>query len=1110
MNQGADAQTVSRRRGVIAAGVVVVLVLGWFVHGALLGSLVRVVLPWLGVRAGWEVSIGEVEARLFAPLVLRDVRVRNAEGTNVRLARVESVADGTEGQGAGARRWIGLLNVEGVSGVVVIPERPAVEVPDIRPEASAVSSRLAWLPRVVSLRGEDLTWRGGGWDIAAKDFDLLLSEDRAGAVRVASVSVRRGGWSRTFDGLQAVTAWRDGTAYFEDMHLDGGVMLDSVSLDLDAAPAVTVEARAFGGYVYADLTSAGGNGVKAALTAVNISLAEAGAFAALSEDLEGGVSLAKLTFNGDPAQWLSAQISLRVEAGGFSWRRNAVQELRLGASLAGRRLRVNEFLLQQEANLVKLRGTASVPDEVADWREVPVELDLTAQVGKVQSLAGLFGSPWSELSGGLQIEGSLIGKASDGKGWLKVRGWDLRARGIRPASVQADFFMKGRDLEVTGLGAQSGPNFLRGQGRISLKQPTAYQGRFELRVSEVAAYLDPLGRRAPDWAREGGVLLFWDGDGTAGLHSGVVSLELVKFTGDLNPVPVNAKLSATYSPGNIYVNRALLDRGPLSLSSSFYFGEKGLSVQDTQLFSGRTRLLLGEMFLPLSLEALLARKPWPEVVLADGELYANLRSDDLDLASLVALFGQQTSLRGRVDLRLDARGSWSDPVADGFLTVEGLRAGFPSFSLPEGRLEGTLQVKERKAAVQAKLTPKGSKPLVLDAVLPLSPQAVAGGSGVFDRVAPWDIRVEVPNTRVGLFALKPFSHALPDGTVQASVRASQTMADPRFEGFVAWDEVRWQLTGGWTPWQNMKGRVAFSGTKATIEEARADVGSGRLQFDGGADFKDFGNPAWDLRIQGKELPLFESETFRLQASADLHARGEDTAGELTGSLDLTGSAVLKGVALDPGLQATTAGNLSPVPGVTAGSFDDWKINVKVAASTLIPVGGVAGSGELAPDLYLLGTLGSPLLLGSVHVTDFQIGLPSQAVLQAGGAIHFTREFPWRPVLDLAGTSRIGDHEVRAGAFGPLDEKRLFLSTDPPLTLAQLVILLDTGIAPTAETADQVAALTPGAGLSKAPWLDLEKIRGLLGWGEEVPQAKDGLGGELLRSGEAVSYDWSWR
>ncbi|MFM8684223.1 MAG: hypothetical protein ACKOEG_10690, partial [Chthoniobacterales bacterium] len=185
-----------------------------------------------------------------------------------------------------------------------------------------------------------------------------------------------------------------------------------------------------------------------------------------------------------------------------------------------------------------------------------------------RALAELFGRPWNKLSGGFALEGDVTGRLGEPTGWIKARGWDLRVPGVPASSLQADATMKDGTVTIAALESHSGPNFLRAGGEISLREPLNYRGRLEARVREVSRYLEPLGRFAPDWAQQGGVICFWDGDGTGENHSGVVSLELFDFTGDLNPVAINGKFAATYSPGNVYVSRFLLDRGPLSLSAS--------------------------------------------------------------------------------------------------------------------------------------------------------------------------------------------------------------------------------------------------------------------------------------------------------------------------------------------------------------------------------------------------------------------------------------------------------------------------------------------------------------------------------------------------------------
>ena len=174
----------------------------------------------------------------------------------------------------------------------------------------------------------------------------------------------------------------------------------------------------------------------------------------------------------------------------------------------------------------------------------------------------------------------------------------------------------------------------------------------------------------------------------------------------------------------------------------------------------------------------------------------------------------------------------------------------------------------------------------------------------------------------------------------------------------------------------------------------------------------------------------------------------------------------------------------------------------------IPVGPAGADGFLAPDLYLRGTVGEPLLVGTIHADELQVHWPSGAKLAASGRIHFTREKPWLPVLDLAGSGRAAAYDIRAGVFGALDERKLLLTSAPPLTTEQIVVLLTTGVSPVPLPPELAA--TPEDKLTAEPsWLELDNIRGLLGWntGEGAP---GGEGEAISLGGGTVGYEWNWR
>jgi hypothetical protein len=194
--------------------------------------------------------------------------------------------------------------------------------------------------------------------------------------------------------------------------------------------------------------------------------------------------------------------------------------------------------------------------------------------------------------------------------------------------------------------------------------------------------------------------------------------------------------------------------------------------------------------------------------------------------------------------------------------------------------------------------------------------------------------------------------------------------------------------------------------------------------------------------------------------------------------------------------------LSPLAG--------WKLDLKMSAADRLPVGPDGADGLLTPDLSLRGTAGDPVLSGTVQVEGLAVAFPARAKMTARGKVHFTAARPWVPVLDLVGTGAAGAFDLRAGAFGPFDRRALLLSSAPPLAAGQMVMLLTTGVNPVPAAAAGMAPLTPEAKMQAEPsWLDLDKIRGLFGWGTDNA-AQDGAGMEWSLGEEAVGFEWGWR
>lgn len=1029
-----------RRLAWILPVAVIFLAVLWIAQAPLFRAAARFALPPLARATGYSVEFDVLDSRFFGPLRLGNIRVRDDLGSDLRAASAELEMATLPDLLRDPRRVVRRVAVRELSG-------------GFRLDAPAVSSgqttgqprgrlELAW-PAVIDIGISKVFVSHDAKHLMLKDAALLLSEEQKGQFRAKETGLWIGEWSKTFPELHGVTAWRDGIAYVSDVALTGDVVVEMFSATLTGKNAVAIKARAFNGSLYGEWT--GGPQTTAALNAFDLSLEGLGDFLGLGKPLRGRLGLLKFTFNGDPGLPLDSQSSFRAEAKDFAWDKRAFSTLRLGVSLSGGHLKVDELFLEQKSNRVYARGSLLLPAH--DWRTSDLALNIDATANDAHSLAELFGAPWNKISGGFTLEGDVTGRLGEPSGWLKARGWDLRVPGIPASSLQSDISMSGGTVTIAAFESHSGPNFLRAGGEISLSEPLNYRGRLEARVREVSRYLEPLGRLAPDWAQQGGVICFWDGDGTGENHSGVVSLELFDFTGDLNPEPINGKLVASYSPGNVYVSRFFLDRGPLSLSASCYLSGKGLSVQDIQLFNLRQRLLRSEIFLPVSWPLLLEGKTWSQTMLPGGQIYAAVRSDDLRLGPLANLFGQSAPFEGRVDWKLDASGPWENPAAESVLTIDGFRASFDSFAIPSSRFAGKASLAAQRCEVSGELDTEDTDPIKFAASIPLLGRSDAGDFRLLDRSQPATLQLDIPSLDLAKFAGdRPLA-----GQLSGSVKMSGQLSAPQFEGALQWDKVTFAPVVGLAPWTDFAGRFVFAGSEGKFADAKGRMGEGTFALEGRSDLSDPLQIATAAKFSGKKLQLIDSGKFQFAADAEIAIASAPTEQTLSGEIDLIGSRVLISLSATPLLMPSGKESKAmavALPFQADGWLGNSEASVRIRSADPVQL---SDGATAAVDVTFTGPLRETVPVGILDFQGLQASLPSGPLVFSRAKVSFIGASPRVPILDLYGSAQARGYQVAAAVWGPLGQQQIQLSSVPEAPEEQLALLLGAGLVPVGHT-----------------------------------------------------------
>ncbi|MGB8463876.1 MAG: translocation/assembly module TamB domain-containing protein, partial [Terrimicrobiaceae bacterium] len=191
--------------------------------------------------------------------------------------------------------------------------------------------------------------------------------------------------------------------------------------------------------------------------------------------------------------------------------------------------------------------------------------------------------------------------------------------------------------------------------------------------------------------------------------------------------------------------------------------------------------------------------------------------------------------------------------------------------------------------------------------------------------------------------------------------------------------------------------------------------------------------------------------LQLRANANLYASGDKAGGLIKGAVRFVDGRFSRRLEITPLMSVPAAGDKLFEPPQLERSvpppFNIWKLDVSIANDTPFLFSGNAASGEIIPELELTGTLGNPIPVGQVELKDARVFLPFTTMTIPDGRIDFVEDSPWMPQLNLRGTAQALDYEVQAYAFGPLNERRLILRSEPPLPQDSLIQLLTTGMAP---------------------------------------------------------------
>lgn len=1013
----------------------------WAIHGRLGEWVVRQALARVAAGLDAEAAVSAVDVRVGRPIGITGISLRAPGGTAVDIARIEvSLTGPGEWWGEGAR-WIDRLSVRGVEASIAGETVRSLPPWDLKERPPG-----GLLPRVVEVDDVSGTFFDPGFSLTVRNLSLTLLESRPGLFSVREIAWS-GGMQGTVGPLQAATTWKDGVVILGGLILREGLSIDTLGIDpfRPGGPSVALAGSVFGGQIRGDLFL--GPLMEAALSVQGVPLDRFPAVIGWRDRVQGRLVEGRLTFRGDPSRPADAEGSLRLSASGFRWNDRGWESLKIGASLIHGRLTVSEFDLQQKENKVSAHGEISLSK---GWREIakaPFLVNLRADIKEPAALANLTGGDFGSASGTLSANGSLSGRDGEFDGFLNVEGREITYLGLPTTSLRLEAVFRKRELEVAKFELLAGKDLVRGQGAIHLAKPHPYSGSLDLRIADIGRYLTPFVGGAP---AAGALEIRWSGDGTPKAHSGAFDIKLDRFVSNATPQGLSGRFVGTYSPQNVYLSELAIFNGPLRFSARATAAASGIALKDMEIRSSKTVLLDGELFFPVDVFSLAAAPGQAPAVDEEKEVYLSLRTpSSLEVADLWELAGQPAPVRGILKTRIEVTGKPALLDASGNLSISKITSASDT-PLPESSLNLTLASGNGTARWTGQLETKGLPPLNLEARIPFGlVRSAEGGWTWVDPSGSFEASAVFPQTDVAIFRpLLPRLRTLA-GRLSGSLNVKGTAANPQVRGAIELQGGQLEVSARTPPVSNVKARIEFDGAAATVREFVGDVGAGTFTVTGGMRLE---GPSFDLRLVGDRVLLGRDAGFRLRANIDVRAVGTGPDGSVTGTVGLVDGRIYRRLEITP-LLVPVPGEapftLAPpyLPGSVPQPFARWKLNVKVGNETPFLLKGNLADGEIVPELSIGGTLGNPVPTGRISLRGVRAFLPFTTLTIPDGRIDFLPDSPWVPLLDIRGTAPMPDYEVQAYLFGPLNENKLILRSDPPLPQESLALLLTTGIAP---------------------------------------------------------------
>lgn len=553
----------------------------------------------------------------------------------------------------------------------------------------------------------------------------------------------------------------------------------------------------------------------------------------------------------------------------------------------------------------------------------------------------------------------------------------------------------------------------------------------------------------------------------ANTHTGTLDLtqaQLLKNE-EIN-LPENLDLTAAAAwdwPTSVQLSQLTITSPQGQLLSALAWQNDQLEIQKLEIRDPQMTLLeaRGSLPAPLDIESL-------DAYLKSTEpLTLTLTSKPLTLQKIASLVPFSLDLDGIFQADLTLTGSPQNPALNGFLTLDGFEhTQYPT--LPKAKINLNFKTENQTLTLTGQATEPQGPLLTLKGNLPFLPHAWLNRTND-PNALPLDFQLQ--SSQFNLQRLQPFAPQIAriDGSLNLDILVAGTLDKPTINGSLnaSLDQLRLRDSPV-APLQKSNLNLTFTPEKITVAPSTINAAGGFATLQGTVDLAP-PDPLLNLTLRGQHVLLHRTEDYTFRGNPNLTLTGPFSKATLGGSLDLVESLFYKDIEILPfGAPTTTevpVPNLptfskkptqSATPAADPSPVMGWNLDLQVKTLDPILIRGNLARGQITGAARVFGTLGDPKTSGTLTAQELLLDLPFSNLNIPLATVTLQPNALTNPLIDLKGTSQIGQYTVQVYLNGPVQNPNLTLTSSPPLVESEIMLLLATGSA-TSELEDESVA-----------------------------------------------------